>query len=350
MTIIDLRSDTVTQPTSAMRKAMFEAPLGDDNYQEDPLTKELEAQAATLLGKEAGLLVTSGHQGNLVSILTHCNRGDEMIVGNTAHIYLSEVGSASGLGGVHPRAVLDRGCIPTISDVEDAIRTGYNIHWPNSALLCLENTHNFASGTPTPPEKINELADLAHANQMKVHIDGARLFNAAVYFGIPAHELAAQADSVTFCLSKGLSCPLGSLICGTKEFVSRARKIRKMLGGGMRQSGFIAAAGLVALETMINRLAEDHDNAKRLAVGLAAIPGIDLDPDIVKTNIVYFEVPGTVEEFCKELQTKDVLCNSYLTQSGKRVRMVTHYGLTAEDVDAALEAIESVVMGKRVLK
>ena len=166
MTIIDLRSDTVTQPTSAMRKAMFEAPLGDDNYQEDPLTKELEAQAATLLGKEAGLLVTSGHQGNLVSILTHCNRGDEMIVGNTAHIYLSEVGSASGLGGVHPRAVLDRGGIPTISDVEDAIRTGYNIHWPNSALLCLENTHNFDSGTPTPPEKINELADFGHAYQM----------------------------------------------------------------------------------------------------------------------------------------------------------------------------------------
>ena len=350
MTTIDMRSDTVTQPTAAMRKAMFEAPLGDDNYREDPLTAELENQAANLLGKEAGLLVTSGHQGNLVSILTHCNRGDEMIVGNTAHIYLSEVGSASGLGGVHPRTVLDKNGIPTINDVEDAIRSGDNIHWPNSALLCLENTHNFASGTPTKPEKINKLAELAHSHQMKVHLDGARLFNAAVYFGIPPSEFVSQADSVTFCLSKGLSCPMGSLICGSSEFIAKARKVRKMLGGGMRQSGIIAASGIVALETMINRLSEDHDNAKRLAIGLAQIPGIGLDPEIVKTNIVYFEVPGPVVEFCNALQSKDVLCNSYLTQSGKRVRMVTHYGLTAEDIDVALEVIQSVVTNNKVLK
>ena len=284
MKAIDLRSDTVTHPTPAMRKAIFEAEVGDDVYGEDPTVNRLEAMAAEMMGKEAALFTASGTQSNLTAILTHTKRGDEIIVGDQAHMLWYEVGGAAALGGVIIRTVPnDSHGLLSLDDIERAIRDK-DIHYPETTLLCLENTHNRCGGTVLNPDYTDEVCELAHKRGLKVYLDGARIFNAAVALDMPACRLTQPVDSVGLCLSKGLSAPVGSLLCGSRDFMERARQSRKMLGGGMRQVGIVAAAGIVALETMVERLTEDHDNARRLARGLADIEGITLAQDDVPAS------------------------------------------------------------------
>jgi threonine aldolase len=337
--VIDLRSDTVTHPTPEMRQAMFEAEVGDDVFSEDPTVNRLEEMAAERMGKEAAVFVASGTMGNLTALLAHCGRGDEAIVGEEAHVLHYEAGGAPGLGGIGLRTVPndDHGMLD-LDAVAAAIRLD-NIHMPRTAAVCLENTHNRCSGGVVTPEETDALCELAHRRGVAVHLDGARIFNAAVALGVPAARLTRNVDSVTFCLSKGLSAPVGSVVCGTKEFVDRARRARKMLGGGMRQAGVIAAAGIVALETMVDRLAEDHENARLLARGLASLPGISLDPDAIQTNIVIFDVPDA-PAFVRRLREVGVLAT--LPAPG-RARMVTHYGITRADIEEALERIQRAV-------
>ena len=332
---IDLRSDTVTQPTPAMREAMAKAEVGDDVFGEDPTVRRLEALAAELTGKEAAVFVASGTMGNLTCLLAHCQRGDEAIVGSESHVLHYEVAGAAGLGGIQLRPVAnDEHGRLDLHELAATIR-GQNIHMPRTALVCLENTHNRCGGAVLTPEQTAEIAALAHRHGAAVHLDGARIFNAAVALGVPAADLAAEADSITFCLSKGLSAPVGSLVCGSAEFVARARKARKMVGGGMRQAGVIAAAGVVALESMIGRLAEDHANAQTLAQGLAQVPGIRIDPARVQSNIVVFTVDDGVA-FQQRLRKAGVLTTAF---GPTRVRMVTHYGIERADVDEALTRV-----------
>jgi threonine aldolase len=341
MKVIDLRSDTVTHPTPGMRKAMFEAEVGDDVYGEDPTVNRLEAMAAGMMGKEAALFVTSGTQSNLVAVLTHTNHGEEIILGDEAHIFWYEVGGASVVGGVIMHTVPTDSCGRlNLDDMERAIR-GKDIHYPQTTLICLENTHNRCGGTILTTDYTNEVCSLAHRRGLKVHLDGARIFNAAVALGIPACALAQNVDSVGLCLSKGLSAPVGSLLCGSKEFVGRARKFRKMLGGGMRQAGVIAAAGIVALETMIDRLAEDHANAKRLGEGLGGIKGITLAQDYIPTNIVMFELSPelSVVRFREGLVKAGVKIG---LRDGRPFRAVTHRMVSSSDIDEALARIEAV--------
>ena len=340
MRIIDLRSDTVTHPTPEMRRAMAEAEVGDDVFGEDPTVNRLEAMAAERLGKEAAVYVVSGSMANLVAGLTHCQRGDEAIMGSDAHIFHNEVGSFSMLGSIHVRTVPnDAGGMMDPDQVEAAVRPA-NIHQPRTALICLENTHNRCSGAVLDREYTAVIGDIAHRHDAALHIDGARLFNAAVSLGVSPAELAGPADTVSFCLSKGLSCPVGSLVVGSRDLIDRARKNRKVLGGGMRQAGIIAAAGVVALDTMVDRLSEDHDNARRMAKGLAAMPGLNLDPESIQSNIVIFEVADRpAPEFINALKDRGVLI-SYT--GGRRVRMVTHNGITAQDVAEVLTVVEAV--------
>jgi len=297
--------------------------------------------AAQMVGKEAALFTPSGTMSNLIAVLTHTHPGDEIILGSEAHMLWYEVGGASALGGVVMRTILndDDGQME-LGTVEAAIRAR-NIHFPPTTLLCLENTHNRCSGAVLTPDYTSAIAGLAHQHGLSVHLDGARIFNAAVASGIPASELAKTADSVCFCVSKGLSAPVGSLICGSKEFTEKARKWRKMVGGGMRQAGVIAAAGVIALQTMVNRLAEDHANAQRLAYGLAQIPGITINPEKCQTNIVIFESPAAIpgHEF---VQQADVQGVKLLHRGGRKVRAVTHRMVEAADVDEALHRVELV--------
>ncbi len=341
MKVIDLRSDTITHPTPEMRRAMFEAEVGDDVFGEDPTVNRLEALAAAKMGKEAGLFITSGTQGNLVAVLTHTRPGDEIILGDEAHILWYEVSGAATIGGVNMRTVPnDRDGRMEPGDIKRVIRE-QDIHCPRSTLLCLENTHNRCGGAVLTKEYMNEVCNVAHSRGLKVHLDGARIFNAAVALGLPAASLCENVDSVSLCLSKGLSAPVGSLVCGSEEFIDRARKFRKMLGGGMRQAGVIAAAGIVALETMVDRLAEDHANARRLARGLAGIEGIRLTVKDVSTNIVMFGLSP-------ELSADDFVCR--LEEAGVKVialgdnmvRAVTHRMVSPSDIDEALTRIEAV--------
>jgi threonine aldolase len=341
MKIIDLRSNTVTQPTAEMRKAMFEAEVGDDVYGEDPTINRLESMAAEITGKESALFTTSGTQSNLIAVLTHTKHGNEIILGSDAHIFINEVGGAAALGGVVTRTLPNdrRGCIDP-DDIKHAIRTK-NIHYPETTLLCLENTHNRCGGTVLDVDYCNMVCDLGHANGLKMHLDGARIFNAAVALGVPAKNLTVNFDSVNFCISKGLSAPVGSLLCGNKDFVTRARKARKMLGGGMRQAGILAAAGIVALETMVDRLAEDHVNAGRLAKGLAGIKGISVSQLEPPTNIVLFELSSKipVQPFIDGVEKAGLKVNP---RGGILFRAVTHRMISAADIEAALAIIESV--------
>lgn len=341
MKVIDLRSDTFTHPTPEMRQAIFEAEVGDDVYGEDPTVNRLERMAAARMGKEAALFVASGTQGNLVATLTHCHRGDEIIVGDEAHMFWYEVGGAAALGGVNIRTVPNdsRGRLNP-DDIERAIRDR-DIHYPETTLLCLENTHNRCGGMVLTADYTNQVCGLAHARGLKVHLDGARIFNASIALEVEASALAENADSVCFCLSKGLGAPVGSLLCGSKGFIDRARKARKMLGGGMRQVGIIAAAGIVALETMVDRLAEDHANAGRLAQGLAGIKGISLAQDSVPTNIVMFELPPELPlgEFTRGLEEAGVKIG---LRNGRPFRAVTHYMVSPSDIDEALTRIGTV--------
>jgi threonine aldolase len=340
---VELRSDTMTRPTPSMRRAMAEAEVGDDVFGEDPTVNRLEALAAERLAKEAALFVPSGTMANLVSQMAHCGRGDEMILGSLAHSFYYEQGGSAAVASIHPRIVANRpdGKIP-LEELEAAIR-GDNIHFPHTRLIALENTHNLCGGAPLEPAYLRAVGEIARRHGIKLHIDGARLFNAAVALGVPARQLAADADSVAFCLSKGLAAPVGSLVCGSREFVHKARRARKVLGGGMRQAGVLAAAGIVALNEMVDRLAEDHANARRLAEGLAGMAGLTLDPARYKTNIVYFDVvkPGLrAAELVAGLQREGV---RMLASGPRTIRAVTHYEVTAKDIETALAATAKVL-------
>ncbi len=336
---IDLRSDTVTLPTPAMRKAMAEAALGDDVYGEDPTVNRLEAMAAEILGKEAAVLVSSGTMGNLACVMAHCGRGDELIVGNRAHIFLYEQGGAAALGGIQPHPLPNQsdGTLD-LEQVKLAIR-GDDAHFPVTRLICLENTHNRCSGSPLSASYIEAVADLAAEHGLALHVDGARLWNAAVALNQAPAELVARADSVSCCLSKGLAAPVGSVVAGSQAFIARVRRMRKVLGGAMRQAGIIAAAGIISLSDMIERLSDDHANALRLAQGLAALPDIEIDTAAVTTNIVYFRVvSGSVSplQLAAALQERQILMNPIDQFS---MRAVLHCDVTASDVDMALEGI-----------
>ncbi len=339
MDVINFHSDTATLPSPEMRQAIFEAEMGDDVMGDDPTANRLQEMAADVLGKEAGLIVSSGTMGNLVAALVHCGRGDEMIIGELSHMNRGEAGGASVLGGAAIKTLMedDRGRLDP-DEVKDAIKPD-NIHYPRTAMVAIENTHNATGGTPLTPEDTKAVADVAHEHDLKLHVDGARLFDAAVALETPAAELVRDADSVSFCLSKGLGAPIGSVLCGTHEFVDRARRWRKILGGGMRQVGVFAAAGIYALEHNVDRLAEDHANARRLAKGLADIPGISIDLDRVRTNLVFFEVTaGDPAELARKLEERGVRGGS----PERRWRFVPHYGITPDDVDRALDVIDSV--------
>jgi threonine aldolase len=346
MKIIDLRSDTVTLPTPAMREAIYNAELGDDVYGEDPTVNRLEALAAEKMGKEAALFVPSGTMGNLVCILTHCQRGDEVIVGDKAHIFIHAVGAAAAVGGIQVHI------IPNEPDgmlnpelVEAAIR-GDDIHFPPTRLICLENTHNRCGGCALSPAQTDSICAVVRDHGLSVHLDGARIFNAAVALGVDVKELTKNVDSVMFCVSKGLSAPVGSLVAGSKDFIERARKSRKMLGGGMRQAGVLAAAGIVGLTEMVDRLAEDHANARLLAKGIKEIEGLDVDLEYVQTDIVIFSLVTermTPEEVVHGLAKEGVKLSAI---GGSKFRAVTHYGIEEEDIKLALKAFRRVMKGK----
>jgi threonine aldolase len=346
MKTLDLRSDTVTLPSDEMREAVAGAELGDDVFREDPTVNRLQGIAAELTGKEAALLVSSGTMGNLVCVLTHCRRGEEVILGDKSHMFLNECGSMATVGGVHPHTILNQpdGTM-YLADIESAIR-GDNDHWPRTKLICLENTHNRCFGAPLSPEYMASVAALARERGLRVHLDGARIFNAVVALGVDLKEFSCHADSLSFCLSKGLSAPVGSVVCGTRDFIAEARRNRKLLGGGMRQAGIIAAPGIIALDKMITRLAEDHENARRLAEGIAHISGLSIDVSSVRTNIIYFDIETehiTAEQLRNSLEREGIKA---LSTGPGRFRLVTHYGIDAEDIDRTLTVLNDIMIQK----
>ena len=345
MKLIDLRSDTVTQPTPEMRQAMFEAPVGDDVYGEDPTINALQELSAQKMGKEAGLFVASGTMGNLVAILAHCGRGDEVILGKEAHTFRYEAGGISALGGVHSNQIPNQpdGTLD-LEEIREAIRPD-DVHHPITRLISLENTHNRCGGVPLSVEYTAAVGDLAHEYNLKVHLDGARIFNAAVALNCPPAALTAPVDSVTFCLSKGLCAPVGSVLCGSKEFIARAHRIRKQLGGGMRQGGIIAAAGIVALEKMVDHLADDHRRAKKLAEGLALIPGLEIDPGSPYTNMVFLTISQDIESLNADTVAERLAEHGVLVgvTGWRRFRLVTHYWIDDEDIDYAISAFGAVL-------
>ena len=338
---IDLRSDTVTLPTEEMLEAIKQAKLGDDVYREDPTVNRLEEFAAAKMGKEAALLVTSGTQANLVSLMSNSKRGDMIILEADSHIYWYEVGGLSSIAGLLPWLIKGRMGVITPEDLGTAIRPR-DIHFPLTSMVCVENTHNRAGGTIMKPGQLKDLSKVAKANDLKIHMDGARIFNAAVAMGVDVKEFTKHVDTLMFCLSKGLCCPVGSIVVGNSEFIDKARKARKILGGGMRQAGVIAAPGIVALETMIDRLADDHRNARTLSEGLAKIDGISLDLETVQTNIIYFDIGGlriSSEIFLAKLKQKGVLATN---RDRSKIRMVTHKGIEREDVRKTLDVVEDI--------
>jgi threonine aldolase len=343
MPVVDMRSDTITHPTDAMRSAMATAEVGDDVLGDDPTVRRLEEMAADKMGKQAGLFVASGTMGNLVSQLTHCGRGDEVILGHRSHVFLYEQGGAAALGGIHPHTIanLPDGKLD-IEEIRGAVRAD-NPHFPRSRLIILENTHNACSGMPLAADYIGKVAALAAENNLKLHIDGARIFNAAVALGVPPATLVAAADSVTFCLSKALAAPVGSVVCGSKSFIAKARRNRKVLGGGMRQAGILAAAGIVALTEMVDRLAEDHANAKRLALGLADIQGLKVDPIRVVTDIVFIEVTQKDLDARTLAEALDRRGVRLLAADNRIMRAVTNYHVTAKMIDHAIEVFRRVM-------
>lgn len=344
MDILDFRSDTITQPTPEMREAMANAKVGDDVYGEDPTVNKLQEISAEKMGMEAGLFVPSGTMGNLSAVLAHCTRGDEVILGGQAHIFINEAGGMSALGGVHSYQIPNQpdGSL-ALDDIRDAIR-GPDAHHPITRLVSIENTQNRCGGVSLSVEYTRAVADLAHQQGLMFHIDGARIFNAAADQGVIAKDLSEPADSITFCLSKGLSAPVGSVVCGSKEYIARVHRIRKQLGGGMRQVGILAAAGIVALESLTERLADDHRRARQLAEGLANIPGIEFE--VQNTNMAYFgiskDAPLSKDEFLKAIKGRGLLVGN---AGVNRCRMVTHYWIDDHAVAKALEIIAEVVAG-----
>jgi threonine aldolase len=342
--MIDLRSDTVTLPSPAMREAMTQAEVGDDVYGEDPTINRLEALAAEKVGKEAAVLVPSGTMGNLAALLTHCERGQRVLLGSESHIFHYEVGGAAALGGLayHLLPNLPDGTLDAAA-LEEALAHGpHDMHHAAPGVVCLENTHNRCGGAVLSPAYMAQVHAQAQQRGLPLHLDGARIFNAALALGIDARELTQHADSVQFCLSKGLAAPVGSLVAGSAAFIQRVRRVRKMLGGGMRQAGIIAAAGIVALTQMVERLREDHEHARLLAAELAQIPGVRVDPAQVQTNMVMLQLEAgqmSVPHFLAALREAGVL----MGDSGANIRAVTHYGITAADVRAAAAAVRQVV-------
>ena len=341
MDFIEMRSDTLTLPTDEMREAMRYAEVGDDVYGEDPTVRRLEELAAIKVGKEAAMFVPSGTMGNLLAVMTHCRRGDEIVLESDCHIYYYEVGGLSAVAGVVPRLVPGIDGVLDPTDVEAAVREE-NIHYAPATCLAIENTHNRGGGTVTPLETMSALRQVAHARGMSVHLDGARIFNAGLALGVDASEIAKHADSVMFCLSKGLSAPVGSILAGGAGFIRAARKNRKMLGGGMRQAGVLAAAGIVALEKMIDRLVDDHTNARSLGAGLAQIPEIAIDLSTVQTNIVVFDVSAlgvSASRFASELAQEGVRVT---TRPPFGIRAVLNRHVDSDGVGRALAAVTTV--------
>ena len=341
---IDLRSDTVTLPTEKMRRAMADAELGDDVYGEDPTVNRLQEMAAERLGKEAGLFIPSGTMGNLIAVLTHCGRGDEVIMGTHGHTFLHEAGGISALGGVSPSMIPNKtdGTLD-LDDIRHAVRAD-DIHEPRSKLLILENTQNACGGMSLSREYMLAASAVARENNLALHLDGARVFNAAVDQGVPVVDLVDMVDSVTFCLSKGLCAPVGSVLCGSKPFIAEALRIRKQLGGGMRQAGVLAAAGIVALEEMVDRLAEDHANARELAQGLSAIEGVRLDKGSPNTNMVYVELAPelgiSAEAVESALRAEGVLAG---ITGPRHFRLVCHYWIKDDDLPVIMAAFKKAL-------
>jgi threonine aldolase len=337
--MIDLRSDTVTKPTERMRMAMEKAIVGDDVYGDDPTVNELERLAAKIVGKEDSIFVPSGTFGNQLAILTHTKRGDEVILGKGSHIFQHEVGAAAVIAGVQLRLVDDEKGYMSTDDVKESIREE-NIHYPDTGLICIENAHS--NGMAISPEKYEGIRKLAKKNKIPIHMDGARVMNAAVSLGTNVKDITKYADSVMFCLSKGLGAPIGSMLAGDKEFVKRARKYRKLMGGGMRQVGVIAAPGLLALVEMVDRLQEDHDNSKVLASKLDAISGIEVNHDRNDINMVYCKIPGDLikeEKLVKEMKKNGILING---EEKGEYRFVTNKDVSREDLDVFMKVIEEL--------
>jgi len=340
---IDLRSDTVSHPTPAMRTAMANAELGDDVYGEDPTVNLLQEMAADITGKEAALFVASGTMGNLSAILAHCNRGDEIILGDKAHTFRFEAGGVSALGGIHTWQVRNQpdGTL-ALDDILAAIRSE-DSHQPITRLVTLENTHNRCGGVPLSVEYTRAVGELTQQHGLYLHLDGARLFNAAIAMHVSARELSGPADSVTFCLSKALCAPVGSVLCGSRDFIYRAHRIRKQLGGGMRQAGVLAAAGVVALETMIDRLAEDHARARQLAQGLESLPGLILDPGTPHTNMIFCSLGEHISSSASEVADRLAELGVRVGIAGqRRFRLVFHYWIRDNDVAKTIQVFETV--------
>ena len=345
---IDFRSDTVTQPTPAMREAIAQAEVGDDVFGDDPTINQLEEMSAERLGYEAGLFVSSGTMGNLVALLTHCRRGDEVIAGSQSHTIGHEQGGMAALGGIVPHPIPNQpdGTL-RLEDIEDAIQED-DPHNARSRLISIENTQNAMGGAPLSVEYTRSVAALARQHGLRLHIDGARIFNAAVALGVPVSELTRDADSATFCLSKGLSAPVGSVLCGSNDFIREAHRMRKVVGGGMRQAGVLAAAGIVALETMVDRMAHDHANARRLAEGLARTPGYVVDLDKVRTNMIYFDLAPDIAIDAPEVERRLAERGVLLFATGKRrFRAVTHAWVENDEIDRALPVLRDVLLDDR---
>jgi threonine aldolase len=331
--LVDLLSDTVTRPTPAMRQAMAEALVGDDVFDADPTVNRLQEVAAERMGKEAALFVPTGTMGNSIAMKTHTQPGDEILLDGEAHSMVYEVGLPAVIAGVLTRQFRGVSGVPNVEEIASLIHEE-SLHTPRTSLIVLENTHNRAGGAIIPLEVHRQVWELAQTRNIRVHIDGARLFNAVVATGVPAKEFAQYTDSVTFCLSKGLGCPVGSLLCGTREFIGRAKRVRKMLGGGMRQVGILAAAGLYALEHHIDRLAQDHQNAQVLAQGIAGAEGITVEP--VATNMVYFKTATSAPRFVEEMERRGVIAYAV---AAHRIRMVTHLDISTSDIQHAITTI-----------
>lgn len=345
MEFVDLRSDTVTKPTPEMREAMAEAEVGDDVYMDDPTINALQEKAAEMLGKEDALFVPSGTMGNLLALLVHCQRGDEVIVGDKSHIYLNEAGGMSALGGIHPRPLQNQADGTLLLDEIRASIQTEDVHHTITRLICLENTQNVCGGVVLSAEYLQAVGKIAQENGLAFHIDGARIFNAAAALNISVKDLVAPADSVMFCLSKGLVAPVGSMLVGGRKFINRARHLRKMLGGGMRQAGVLAAAGMISLEKMSTRLGQDHARAKKLFEGLQQVRGLKLDAfGPSSTNMVYFdladEVKLSVNQVVEEMKKHGVLVD---WAGPRRFRLVTHYWVDDAGVEKTLQALGAVL-------
>ncbi len=346
-TFIDLRSDTVTHPTQEMRTAMAQAELGDDVYGEDPTVNELEEISADIMEKEAAVFVPSGTMGNLAAILAHCGRGDEVILGDLSHTFLYEAGGVSALGGVHPRTVPNQedGTI-ALDVISGAVRED-NPHFPITRLICLENTHNRCGGAVLSVDYMSSIGEFAKQRGLKLHLDGARIFNAAVAQSVSAAELARPADSVTFCLSKALCAPVGSVLCGSEQFISKARRARKQLGGGMRQAGVIAAAGVIALQKMIDRLVEDHEKAQELALGLSQIEGVLVEKNPPPSNMIFLSITDALglnaSQLAQKLKENGVLVGVVDANS---LRLVTHYWIHNDEISHVIGALKKAISGQ----